>query len=144
MWIRQSFREDGQPSSPVSLEEQTIEGPLHEGTYAGHCLSGDDVYEAVMTLDQAKQWLHQHPEALGFTFQSDRRDPVEPVRCWFKSRSNPNPNPNPNPNNPNPDPNPDRNPSPNPATLTRTRFKSRLRVLYHPSWWTVSMGRGMD
>ena len=105
MWIRQSFREDGQPSSPVSLEEQTIEGPLHEGTYAGHCLSGDDVYEAVMTLDQAKQWLHQHPEALGFTFQSDRRDPVEPVRCWFKSR---------------------------------------LRVLYHPSWWTISMGRGMD
>jgi hypothetical protein len=87
------------------LEEQTIEGPLHEGTYAGHCLSGDDLHEAVMTLDQAKQWLHQHPEALGFTFQSDRRDTTEPVRCWFKSR---------------------------------------LRVLYHPDWWTISIGRGMD
>lgn len=105
VWIRESFREDGQPSSPVSLEEQTIDGPLHEGTYAGHCLTGDDVYEAVMTLDQARAWLQQHPEALGFTFQSDRRDPVEPVRCWFKSR---------------------------------------LRVLYHPSWWTVSLGRGMQ
>lgn len=105
VWIRQSFREDGQPSSPVSLEEQTIEGPLHEGTYAGHCLSGDDLHEAVMTLAQAKQWLKQHPEALGFTFQSERRDTTEPVRCWFKSR---------------------------------------LRVLYHPGWWTISMGRGMD
>jgi len=105
IWIRQSFREDGQPSSPVSLEEQTIEGPLHEGIYAGHCLSGDDLYEAVMTITQAKQWLQQHPEALGFTFQHEDRHPIEPVRCWFKSR---------------------------------------LRVLYHPGWWTISMGRGMD
>ena len=49
------------------VHRQTIEGPLHEGIYAGHCLSGDDLYEAVMTIDQAKQWLQQHPEALGVT-----------------------------------------------------------------------------
>ena len=43
---------------------QTIDGPLHEGIYAGHCLSGDDLHEAVMTVGEAKQWLQQHPEAL--------------------------------------------------------------------------------
>jgi len=105
IWIRQSFREDGQPSSPVSLEEQTIEGPLHEGLYAGHCLAGDDVYEAVMTIAEARKWVDQHEQALGFTFQHESRYPTEPVRCWFKSR---------------------------------------LRVLYQPGWWTVSVGRGMD
>lgn len=86
VWIRQSFREDGQPSSPVPIEEQTIEGPLHEGVYAGHCLAGDDVHEAVLTLDEARKWLSMHPEALGFTYQHPVRYPKEPVRCWFKSR----------------------------------------------------------
>jgi len=86
VWLRQSFREDGQPSSPVPIEEQTIDGPLHEGVYCGDCLAGDDVHEAVMTISQAKKWLEEHEEALSFTFQHPTRTPVDPVHCWFKSR----------------------------------------------------------
>jgi prolyl 4-hydroxylase len=51
VWIRQSFREDGQPSTPVPESEQTLIGPLHEGFYRGCCLAGDDVYEADMTIE---------------------------------------------------------------------------------------------
>ena len=140
IWIRQSFREDGQPSSPVSLEEQTIEGPLHEGIYAGHCLSGDDVYEAVMTVDQAKAWLAQHPEALGFTFQHPDRFPREPVRCWFKSRLrvlyHPGAHPWHRPFMPAPPPLP-------PAPPCSCHKPCAAGVLF-AGWWTVSIGRGMD
>ena len=53
MWIRQSFREDGQPSSPVSAEEQTLEGPLHEGVYAGQCLTRQPLHVGMYTFAQA-------------------------------------------------------------------------------------------
>jgi prolyl 4-hydroxylase len=43
VWIRQSFREDGQPSSPVPIEEQSLIGPLHEGLYQGLSVAGNDV-----------------------------------------------------------------------------------------------------
>lgn len=86
VWIRQSFRADGQPSQPVPLIEQTLVGPLHEGVYRGHCLAGDDIHEAVMTLQQAQQWASSNPLCFGFTFQHASREPTVPVRCWFKSK----------------------------------------------------------
>jgi len=86
VWIRQSFREDGQPSQPVPLVEQTLVGPLHEGVYRGHCLAGDDIHEAVMTLQEAQEWALAHPECFGFTFQHPTRVPTERVRCWFKTK----------------------------------------------------------
>lgn len=86
VWVRQSFREDGQPSTPVPLSEQTLEGPLHEGIYAGHCLAGNDVYEAIMTFEQAKEWALKHEECQGFTYQHEVRRPEEPTRVWFKSK----------------------------------------------------------
>jgi len=87
VWLRQSFREDGQPSQPVPLVEQTLIGPLHEGVYRGHCLAGDDVHEAVMTVDDALAWAKAHPQCFGFTFKSDEgKRPKGPVRVWFKSQ----------------------------------------------------------
>mmetsp|Transcript_7296 Transcript_7296/g.16015 ORF Transcript_7296/g.16015 Transcript_7296/m.16015 type:complete len:340 (-) Transcript_7296:524-1543(-) len=86
VWIRQSFREDGQPSTPVPIEDQTLEGPLHEGLYRGHCLAGDDIHEAIMTFEQAKQWAAAHLQCEGFTFQHPDRRPAEPCRVWFKTR----------------------------------------------------------
>ena len=44
VWIRQSFREDGQPSSAVPIEEQSLIGPLHEGIYRGLSMAGNDVH----------------------------------------------------------------------------------------------------
>ena len=85
-WIRQSFREDGQPSSPVSIEQQTIDGPLHEGVYAGHAIAGDDLHEAVLTFDDALALAKAHPACQGFTYQSADRRPSKPTRVWFKSR----------------------------------------------------------
>ena len=70
----------------VPIEEQTLEGPLHEGIYSGHCLAGDDFFQAVMTFEQAQQWAAQHPSCEGFTFQHPDRRPVEPCRVWFKTR----------------------------------------------------------
>ena len=86
VWIRQSFREDGQPSSPVSIEQQTIDGPLHEGVYAGHAIAGDDLHEAVLTFDDALAWAKAHPACQGFAYQSADRRPTKPTRVWFKSR----------------------------------------------------------
>jgi len=86
VWIRQSFREDGQPSSPVSSAEQTLLGPLHKGLYKGHCLAGDDLHEAVMTFDEAEAWAAANSECEGFTYQDAERRPTEPTRVWFKSR----------------------------------------------------------
>ena len=87
VWIRQSFREDGQPSSPVPVTDQMLEGPLHQGLYQGHCLAGDDVAEAVMTVAQAREWVAEHAHVCqGFTFAHASREPAEPVRVWFKSR----------------------------------------------------------
>ena len=70
----------------VSIEEQTLEGPLHEGIYAGHCVAGDDIHEAVMTFDEAKAWAASHDGCQGFTFQHPDRRPTEPCRVWFKTR----------------------------------------------------------
>lgn len=86
VWIRQSFREDGQPSSPVPIEEQTLDGPLHEGIYAGHCLAGDDLGEADMTFEEAKAWAANHPLCMGFTYESKERAPQGRVHIWFKSK----------------------------------------------------------
>lgn len=86
VWIRQSFREDGQPSVPVPETEQALIGPLHEGVYRGHCLAGDDVHQAVMTFEQAKAFASAHPGVQGFTYKSNVRHPEEPTHVWFKSR----------------------------------------------------------
>jgi len=86
VWIRQSFREDGQASAPVNAEEQTMIGPLHEGLYRGHCLAGDDIHEAIMTFEEARAWAVQHPMCMGFTYSSRERNPTVPVRVWFKSK----------------------------------------------------------
>jgi len=86
VWIRQSFREDGQPSAPVPESEQALIGPLHEGVYRGHCLAGDDVHEAIMTFEEAKAWAAVHPEVEGFTYKSVERRPDRPTHVWFKSR----------------------------------------------------------
>lgn len=86
VWIRQNFREDGQPSVPVPDTERTLVGPLHKGWYRGHCLAGDDIYEAVMTVPEAKQWAEANPQCFGFTINSTHRDVEGPIRVWFKSR----------------------------------------------------------
>lgn len=105
VWIRQSFREDGQPSSPVPLEEQTLVGPLHEGMYRGHCLAGNDVHEGMYTFEEAKQWAANCPQCAGFTFQNGEKQPITKTRVWFKST---------------------------------------LEVLYSETWWSYSLGRGME
>lgn len=86
VWIRQSFREDGQPSSKVPIEEQSLTGPLHEGLYRGLCIAGNDVHEAVMTFDEAKEYAKSDKRVQGFTFEHAERYPKEPTRVWFKSR----------------------------------------------------------
>ena len=139
VWIRQSFREDGQPSTPVKLlpaplvlrsrqspsnsstvdnhalahcpilqvpdTERTLVGPLHTGYYRGHCLAGDDLLEAVMTIQEAIEWAKKNKQCYGFTFNSQDKDIQGPTRIWFKSK---------------------------------------LNVLYNESWWTYSTGLGMD
>jgi prolyl 4-hydroxylase len=94
VWIRQSFREDGQPSTPVPESEQTLIGPLHEGFYRGCCLAGDDVYEADMTIEEAKAYTAAHDQILGFTYNTVAKDPRDErgnparVKIWFKSKLN--------------------------------------------------------
>ena len=94
VWIRQSFREDGQPSTPVPESEQTLIGPLHEGFYRGCCLAGDDVYEADMTIEEAKTYTAAHDQILGFTYNTVAKDPRDErgnparVKIWFKSKLN--------------------------------------------------------
>lgn len=94
VWIRQSFREDGQPSMPVPESEQTLVGPLHEGFYRGCCLAGDDVLEADMTIPQAKAYAAKNDQVLGFTYNTEMKDPKDDkgndrvVRVWFKSKLN--------------------------------------------------------
>jgi len=88
VWIRQSFREDGQPSAPVPESEQTLQGPLHTGYYRGCCLAGDDVHEADMTLEQAREWCKKHPDCYGFTYNTVEKDPTGVTHIWFKSRLN--------------------------------------------------------
>ncbi len=86
VWIRQSAREDGQPSLPASPTEQLLYGPLHAGLYAGMCVAGDDVFEADMTFEEAKAWAASCPTCEGFTFASSQRMPILPTRVWFKSK----------------------------------------------------------
>jgi prolyl 4-hydroxylase len=88
VWIRQYFREDGQPSSPVPDSERTLVGPLHKGFYRGHCLAGDDILEAVMTIEEAMQWASNNKQCFGFTYNSANRDVDGPIRIWFKSKLN--------------------------------------------------------
>ena len=63
-------------------------GPLHTGYYTGYSLAGDDLMEAVMTVEEAIAWSHTHPQCFGFTYASDVRNPDKPVRVWFKSKLN--------------------------------------------------------
>jgi len=86
VWIRQSFREDGQPSSPVPIEEQSLIGPLHKGIYQGLCIAGNDVHEADMTFDEAQAWADKHPECTGFTYEHPERYPSTKTRVWFKAK----------------------------------------------------------
>lgn len=88
VWLRQSFREDGQPSQPVSSSEQTLIGPLHEGYYRGCSVAGDDVHEADMTLEEARAWTAAHPECFGFTYNTKERQPPGKVHIWFKNKLN--------------------------------------------------------
>lgn len=88
VWIRQSFREDGQPSSPVPDTERTLVGPLHKGYYRGHCLAGDDILEDVMTIPEAIEWASNNPACYGFTFNSATKEVDGRIRIWFKSKLN--------------------------------------------------------
>lgn len=88
VWLRQSFREDGQPSAVVPLEEQSLIGPLHEGIYQGLCIAGNDVHEAICTFEQAKALAVTIPGCQGFTYEHAERYPTEPTRVWFKSKLN--------------------------------------------------------
>lgn len=85
VWIRQSFRADGQPSIPVPLSEQTIVGPLHEGLYAGRCLAGDDLHDGVYTWEEAKTLATNMLKCVGFTYEHQDKVPVGKIHCWFKS-----------------------------------------------------------
>jgi len=94
VWIRQSYREDGQPSMPVPDSERTLVGPLHKGFYRGHCLAGDDILEEVMTVEEAIQRCNEYnkkksssePACYGFTYNSADKDVKGRIRIWFKSR----------------------------------------------------------
>jgi len=88
VWIRKEFREDGQPSSPVPIEEQSLVGPLHEGIYRGLSIAGDDVHEGVMNFEKAKALALRLPNCQGFTYEHSDRYPTDDVRVWFKSRLN--------------------------------------------------------
>ena len=88
VWIRQSFREDGQPSSPVPDSERTLVGPLHKGFYRGHCLAGDDILEKVMTVEEAIKWANENPLCFGFTFNHADKNFAGPIRIWFKGKLN--------------------------------------------------------
>ena len=88
VWLRQAFREDGQPSTPVPIEEQSLIGPLHEGLYKGLSIAGHDVHEEVMTFTEAKKLALSLPNVQGFTYESKERYPEYPVRVWFKSKLN--------------------------------------------------------
>ena len=86
VWIRKSFREDGQPSTAVPVEEQSLTGPLHEGLYRGLCIAGHDVHEAIMTFEEAKEYAASDSRVQGFTYEHPDRFPTERTRVWFKSR----------------------------------------------------------
>ena len=74
--------------SQVPDSERTLVGPLHKGYYRGHCLAGDDILEAVMTLEEAIEWSSKNPQCFGFTYNSVERDFTGPTRIWFKSKLN--------------------------------------------------------
>ena len=88
VWLRQSFREDGQPSQPVPDTERTLMGPLHRAYYRGHCLAGDDILEAVMTIPEAIEWASNNKQCYGFTYNSAEKEVDGPIRIWFKSKLN--------------------------------------------------------
>jgi len=88
VWIRQSFREDGQPSTPVPVQEQSLIGPLHEGIYKGLSTAGNDIHEAVMTFEEAKAYAATLTGCQGFTYEHPMRHPDTKTRVWFKSKLN--------------------------------------------------------
>ena len=65
-----------------------MQGPLHTGYYRGCCLAGDDVHEADMTLEQAREWCKKHADCYGFTYNTVEKDPTGVIHIWFKSRLN--------------------------------------------------------
>ena len=94
VWIRERFREDGQPSTPVPQTEQTLIGPLHEGFYRGCCLAGDDAFEDEMTIPEAMRFAKQQESVMGFTYNTTEKLPKDEkgndrkVRVWFKTKLN--------------------------------------------------------
>ena len=72
----------------VPDSERTLVGPLHKGFYRGHCLAGDDILEAVMTIEEAIEWASKNPQCYGFTYNSADKDVRGPIRIWFKSKLN--------------------------------------------------------
>ena len=61
-------------------------GPLHKGFYRGHCLAGNDLKEAKMTIEEAILEAPKIPGCYGFTFNSSDKNTKEVVHIWFKSR----------------------------------------------------------
>ena len=81
--------QDAHPSAAqVPDSERTLIGPLHKGFYRGHCLAGDDILEAVMTVEEAIAWASNNKNCYGFTYNSSEKNPTQPLRIWFKSKLN--------------------------------------------------------
>ena len=41
-----------------------------------------------MTIEQAQQWVHDHPECHGFTYNTVNKNPEGAVHIWFKKELN--------------------------------------------------------
>ena len=63
-------------------------GSLPMGFHRGLCAAGDDVYEADMTLEEARAYCDSNPECLGFTYNTVEQEPAGAVHIWFKSHLN--------------------------------------------------------
>ena len=63
-------------------------GSLPMGFHRGLCAAGDDVYEADMTLEEARAYCDSNPECLGFTYNAVEQEPAGVVHIWFKSHLN--------------------------------------------------------
>ena len=81
-----------EPVSDVDVGDETAgvvtAGSLPVGFHRGLCGAGDDVHEADMTLDEAREYCHANPECQGFTYNTVEQEPVGVVHIWFKSQLN--------------------------------------------------------
>ena len=82
-------RPDGRPVlTELGKMLEQVETTRRKGYHRGHCLAGDDIHVAVMTLEEAIEWSSKNPQCVGFTYGSDERDLSGPTRIWFKSKLN--------------------------------------------------------